>query len=372
MSGLDPGYVATSDNEIIVHLADNALTGTLPESLTNIKNLYLNIVGNRFKKVPQSFCQQADWMNGLVGELESPCHAIACPINMISDSGRSDGTETCTKCGNMESTPFIGSYSCSHSSLEINVLKSLYQATKGDQWEENQNWMDYTVPICSWYGIECAGDRLDNNTITAINLGDNSLDGSMPPEVFEMPFLRNLNLKENDLVMTFGNIDKAENLESLYISDIDLANIDGIGRAPALKELHLTANELRGKLPRDFWALSDTIEDLYIAYNSFTGTLSTEFGRMKNLVNFYAYDNEFTGSIPAEFASLPNLQNLVLAENKLSGTLSEDFSYMPKLIVDSRQALNYTVRYRRSRMCQNSKGSILTTITLPERSHLTS
>ena len=94
---------------------------------------------------------------------------------------------------------------------------------------------------------------------------------------------------------------------------------------------HLTANGIKGKLPDDFFELADTMERLYIAYNSFSGTLSQDIGKMTNLIDFYAYDNEFTGSIPSEIASLKNLQNFVVAENKLSGTIAEDFSYMPQL-----------------------------------------
>lgn len=37
--------------------------------------------------------------------------------------------------------------------------------------------------------------------------------------------------------MHFANIDKAKKLETLYISEIDIGDIDGIGNAPALKEL---------------------------------------------------------------------------------------------------------------------------------------
>jgi hypothetical protein len=74
---------------------------------------------------------------------------------------------------------------------------------------------------------------------------------------------------------------------------------------------HLTANELTGKIPADFFELTK-LESLYsesrlfilsvsprsnnllyvmpspllVAYNSFSGTLSTEFGKMTKLVDF--------------------------------------------------------------------------------------
>jgi len=335
LSGLDTDYISDPGNEIIVHLADNALTGTLPEGLSSIKNLYLDIVGNQLKEVPESFCKQSYWMNGKVGEIEgNPCHAIACPPDTFSETGRmhSDGDEECTACGSDESADFIGSYSCSHVAREMIALKALYTSTNGEEWDEDKNWMDNTKPICSWFGVECAGDSLGNNTVTKINLPDNNLDGTMPHQIWDhLPALHTLDLQQNEVFMRFDNIKLAKKLEVLYISDIDVGSIDGIGQAPALKELHLTANKLKGELPDDFFDLADTLESLYIAYNSFSGTLSTEFGKMKNLVEFYAYDNDFTGTIPSEFASLPNLRHFVVAENKLSGTIAEEFSYMPQL-----------------------------------------
>ena len=59
----------------------------------------------------------------------------------------------------------------------------------------------------------------------------------MPPVIFELPALHTLNLKENNIFMTFDNIGKAKSLEVLYLSDIDIGSIDGIGKAPALTEL---------------------------------------------------------------------------------------------------------------------------------------
>ena len=166
LGGLDPNYASEQDNEIIIHLADNALSGALPDTLLSIKNLYIDIAGNEFKELPQTFCQNPLWMGGRVGEVSNPCHAVACPPNTFSDSGRED----CTPCGESESTPYFGSYSCAHESMEINALKSLYGLTNGNDWEQNDNWMDYSVPICSWFGITCLGGSQDNNTIVEIEL----------------------------------------------------------------------------------------------------------------------------------------------------------------------------------------------------------
>jgi Leucine-rich repeat (LRR) protein len=62
----------------------------------------------------------------------------------------------------------------------------------------------------------------------------------MPHQIWELPALQSLNLKENEIFVHFTNIYKAKKLELLYISDIDIGSIDGIGKAPALTELYVS------------------------------------------------------------------------------------------------------------------------------------
>jgi Leucine-rich repeat (LRR) protein len=338
LSGLDSDYIASEDNEIILHLADNAFTGTLPVGLSSIENLFIDIAGNNFKgPIPSSFCGKSNWMGGKVGEVMS-CDAIACPSNTYNPSGRGysdredDSLQECVPCGGLQAAPFLGSYACVQQHVEASTLKALYHATGGDSWKERTNWLDNSKPICSWHGIKCQGGNVDNSTVTEIDLGDNNVVGTMPSAIWELPYLTRLDLKENTgLFIGFENIKKAKKLEMLYLSDVDIGHVNGIGGAPALKELHLTSNELTGTFPDELFNLGSTLEQLFIAYNSFSGPLSTKFGRFAKLTDFYAYDNEFTGTIPEEMTKLEKLENFVVAENKLSGTIPDGFSNMPSL-----------------------------------------
>lgn len=338
LSGLDADYIASKDNEIILHLADNAFTGTLPEGLSRIENLFIDIAGNNFKgPIPSSFCEKGNWMEGKVGEVMS-CDAIACPANTYNPSGRGyadrqdDSHQQCLPCGGLQAAPFLGSYACVHQHLESSTLKALYHNTGGDSWFNRTNWLDDSKPICSWHGIKCKGGNVDNNTVTEIDLGDNNLVGTMPGGIWEMPHLTKLNLKENGgLFIGFDNVKKAKLLETLYISDVDIGHVNGIGGAPALKELHLTSNELTGTFPDELFNLASTLEQLFMAYNSFTGPLSAKFARFTKLTDFYAYGNDFTGPIPNEMGTLKKLQNFVVAENMLSGTIPSGFSDMTSL-----------------------------------------
>ena len=79
--------------------------------------------------------------------------------------------------------------------------------------------------------------KLNDFFFRASFLFSNSLDGTMPHQIWAMPALESLDLKENSVFMGFKNIDQAKKLEVLYISDIDIDSIEGIGKAPALTEL---------------------------------------------------------------------------------------------------------------------------------------
>jgi len=332
LSGLDSDYKASTGNQISLRFAANDFTGVLPAELGSIGNLYLDITGNKITgPIPTAFCSQSAWMEGLVGELDS-CDTIACPEGKYSESGRvSDSEEKCRSCASNEVAPFLGSYSCKDEDSEINILKAIYKGTDGSKWNDNSHWNDVSKPICAWYGVTCEGGKEDNHTVTELDLSNNKLRGTILSSIYELSSLKRLDLKDNHVFMTFDKIGMAENLETLYISNIDIGNVDGIGKAPALKELHLTNNDFTGPFPDNIFHLRDTLESLYIAYNSFSGPLSPKFGTMTKLKEFYAYGNEFTGKIPVEIAKLDNLETFVVAENLFSGSLSEDFSSMKSL-----------------------------------------
>lgn len=331
LSGLDSDYKA-SPSQISLRLASNDFIGTLPAELGSIGNLFLDITGNQIiGPIPSEFCSQSAWMEGRVGELGS-CDAIACPEGTYSESGRrSESSEKCLQCASNEVAPFIGSYSCKEFDSEINILQAIYKGTNGSEWLKDTHWNNISQPICSWYGVTCEGGKKDNHTVTELDFTGNNLKGTILSSVFELSSLQHLNLKDNHVFMTFDKIDQAEKLEKLYLSNIDIGNVDGIGKAPALKELHLTNNDFTGPFPDDIFDLSATLESLYIAYNSFSGPLSPKLGTMKKLKEFYAYGNDFTGKIPTEIAKLDDLETIVLAENLLSGSLSEEFSSMKSL-----------------------------------------
>ena len=67
------------------------------------------------------------------------------------------------------------------------ALVALYDATDGDDWNDNTNW-NSDKPLDQWYGI-----RTDNNgRVIWISLHSNILTGSIPPELGDLANLMNL------------------------------------------------------------------------------------------------------------------------------------------------------------------------------------
>jgi Leucine rich repeat/Leucine Rich Repeat len=90
-----------------------------------------------------------------------------------------------------------------------------------------------------------------------------------------------------------------------------------------------------GPIPTEFFELASTLKEVYMDYNSFSGTFPDEIASLTSLTDFYAYDSDFTGTIPTEFGLITSLETLVLAENLFSGSIPSQFSQLPFLAVFS-------------------------------------
>ena len=74
------------------------------------------------------------------------------------------------------------------------MLVAFYNATDGANWERNDKWLS-EAPIGKWYGVtsDASGRVID------LNLQDNKLNGTIPPELGRLGNLQDLNLFKNQL-----------------------------------------------------------------------------------------------------------------------------------------------------------------------------
>ncbi len=157
------------------------------------------------------------------------------------------------------------------------VLEALYQATDGDNWTINDNWLS-DEPISTWFGVRTSGNR-----VVDINLPNNNLTGTIPSDIGTLLDLEYLFLNGNNLS---GPI--PERLG-------DLVN---------LKMLSLGSNNLSGTIPGSLGNLEE-LDTLNLSSNNLSGRLPPQLGNLKNLTNLRINTNSgLTGPLPHSLTNL--------------------------------------------------------------------
>jgi len=187
---------------------------------------------------------------------------------------------------------------------EYNALVDLYNATAGPSWRFQNGWLN--PQAMGWYGVP-----ITSGHVSALNLDEINLKGSIPASLTNLSRLQHLNLEGNQLS---GSI--PANLASLtLLQGIDLGN-----------------NQLSGGIPPSLGDLTNLVY-LELDGNQLSGSIPDTVGNIFWMQTLYLDDNQLSGSIPASLSDLPVLTSLVLADNKLSGQIP-DLSPAPIYVLD--------------------------------------
>ena len=137
------------------------------------------------------------------------------------------------------------------------ALATLYFATAGVQWTNNDNWVT-AANECNWFGISGCDDA-ESEDIVSIELPGNNLSGPLPSDFFE------------------------------HFSDLIVLN--------------LADNHLTGSIPKSVGSLTE-LNILELAENKLTSNIPSELGNLKKLDNLFLQSNELEGQMPPEVCSL--------------------------------------------------------------------
>ncbi|PON56490.1 LRR domain containing protein [Parasponia andersonii] len=85
-----------------------------------------------------------------------------------------------------------------------------------------------------------------------------------------------------------------------------------------LKVMDLSKNELYGSLPDNICQSLPVIQEMYFGLNQFSGPIPSKFGTCKELGILSLGDNSFSGGVPQSIGNLTKLRELYLGNNKLT------------------------------------------------------
>ena len=182
------------------------------------------------------------------------------------------------------------------------ALADLYRATGGSNWTYQGRWLGHD-PIGKWYGVTTDGI----GRVTALDLYQNHLTGTIPPELAGLPSLKQLHLTGNGLS----------------------GPIPGeLGGLTQLEQLIASSNRLSGEIPPELGDLGN-LTRLHLSDNQLTGGIPAWLGRLSSLERLSVSRNLLAGEIPPKLGRLPNLQFLRLQGNQLTGCIPEGLRDVP-------------------------------------------
>ena len=220
------------------------------------------------------------------------------------------------------------------------ILSLIYSSTNGASWSQSSGWVGGNPnSYCEyhWLGIHCYSvDATDARYghIETIDLSENGLVGNLPSEIFALPYLSQIVLRDNpDLNISFQGIEQATSLKSLILSRTRIESFDGIENASdTLEELHITGSGYEGTFPLQVTNLSN-LKAFYANYNNIQGEIPVDIANMKGLNELFLYENGITGNFPLALSSLTELEVLVLSNNYITGEIPKEVNNLLKLRV---------------------------------------
>jgi Leucine-rich repeat (LRR) protein len=210
-------------------------------------------------------------------------------------------------------------------------------------WVRKDFWMTESGH-CKWFGVTCepkviedgdaaAVDRYDENgPVWGLNLTDNHVMGTLPPEFKALDNLYSLDLSHNKMSGTFPwQVARMFQLSKVYMHHNRLTGVipEQIGFLEGAKDIRLGNNQLTGTIPSEINRLYN-LESLALDHNRLTGIIPQMYN-MHKLKYLYLDHNTLGGHFPYSLVRVTSLFEIHLNDNAISGTIAPELETLRHL-----------------------------------------
>ncbi|XP_031395614.1 probable LRR receptor-like serine/threonine-protein kinase At3g47570 [Punica granatum] len=216
---------------------------------------------------------------------------------------------------------------------DYQALLAFKSQIASDPYDALNTWND-SIHFCAWTGVICGKKH---QRVTALRLPSFRLVGPVSPHIWNLTFLKVLNLNDNHL----KGILPQEIGQLSRLQELRLSNNSFEGELPRnltycadLRILRLNGNNLRGELPDQFFSLMK-LTRIELSSNHFTGEIPSVLGNLTALTQISLGDNHIQGSILPQLGRLPNLKYLVVEVNSLSGHIPTSLYNISSILIFS-------------------------------------
>ncbi|KAL0826928.1 hypothetical protein Bca101_050605 [Brassica carinata] len=158
---------------------------------------------------------------------------------------------------------------------------------------------------------DCSLEKSTPCRITALKVYAMDVAGPIPPQLWTLTHLTNLNLAQNYLT---GPLSPA------------------IGQLARMEWLTFGINALSGSFPKEIGLLTK-LKSLGIGRNNFAGSIPAEIGNCTELLKIYLSNSGLSGEIPSSFANLVNLEDAAITDLDITGRIPEYIGKWTKLTI---------------------------------------
>jgi len=193
-------------------------------------------------------------------------------------------------------------------------------------WGSNES-----LHFCNWRGVTCSNTGVSR--VTALDLENSQLSGTISPCITNLTFLRVINLQNNKLHGQIpSELRQLQRLQYLNLSTNFLGgSIPGsLGSIPSLEYLDIRKNGLTGQIPVSL-GNSSSLKSLILRQNNLSGEIPPFVSMASSLARIDLWQNSLSGNIPSSLSNLSSLSYLYLAENNLVGDIPESLGHKQSL-----------------------------------------